>query len=49
MAVMVAVSTVAAWRCPGSLTARLVIASALTVAPALVIVAYREDEAARPQ
>ena len=43
MAVMAAVSTLAAWRSPGSLTTRLVIASALTVAPALMVYAGRGD------
>lgn len=36
MALAAAVGTIAAQRCPGSLTARLIIAAALTVGPALI-------------
>jgi len=43
MAVAAAVSTLAAWRSPGSLTTRLVIATALTVAPALMVYAGMGD------
>jgi len=39
MALAAAVGTIAAQRCPGSLTARLIIAAALTVGPALMVCA----------